>query len=302
MLQVYVDDSASDDGDQRLLLAGYINTADKWIRFSDAWQEELDHSPRIRYLKMAEANNLGGEFRGWKPEDRDEKLKGLARVIRHFAPASIHSSISRREFKTIVSPVAPYGFNRPYFYCFQAIIVPLANSMLEFGLPKVPVDFIFDEQEEVGEEARFFYRIIRDSQPAAVRSILSRDPIFRDDKQVLPLQAADMLAWHVRRNHISKPDAFQVPKFLSADGHHMAVDIDTEWLKRIADGYLSVPGSEQLKTKGSWRRAMREVQLIEEAGGRPDQRSVRISNTILHWRRRGARILRRFLARWSRSR
>jgi hypothetical protein len=302
MLQVYVDDSASDDGDQRLFLAGYINTADKWIRFSDAWQEELDHSPRINYLKMSEANNLGGEFRGWTAAARDEKLRGLARVIRHFSPASIHSSISRADFKTIVSPVAPYGFNRPYFYCFQAIIVPLVNSMLEYGLPKVPVDFIFDEQEGMGEEARFFYRIIRDGQPAAVRSMLSSDPIFRDDKQVLPLQAADMLAWHVRRNHIRNPDAFQVPDFLSADGHHMAVDIDTEWLNRIADGYLSVPGTQHLKTKGAWRKTMREVERIEEAGGRPDQRLVRINNTILYWRRRGSRILSRFLTRWSNRR
>ena len=36
VLQVYVDDSATEEGDQRLFLAGYINTADKWARFSDA--------------------------------------------------------------------------------------------------------------------------------------------------------------------------------------------------------------------------------------------------------------------------
>jgi hypothetical protein len=302
MLQVYVDDSASDVGDQRLFLAGYVNTADKWARFSDAWQEELDHSPRISYLKMSEANSHSGEFQGWTAVDRDEKLAGFARVIRHFKPASIHSSISRAEFRNIVSPVAPYGFNRPYLYCFQAIIVPLANSMLEHGLPKVPVDFIFDEQEEMGEEARFFYRIIRDGQPKAVRSILSRDPVFRDDKQVLPLQAADMLAWHVRRNYLRKPDAFQVPDFISGDGHHMAVDIDTDWLRRIANGYSSIPGTQQMKTRGVWRKTMREVQRVEQSGGRPSLRSVRFNNTVLYWRRRSARILGRFLARWSSSR
>jgi len=291
MLQAYVDDSASDEGDRRFFLAGYVNTADKWIRFSEAWQEELDQPPAIGYLKMSEANNLGGEFRGWEHEVRDEKLRGLARVIRHFGPHSIHSSVSRTEFKSIVSPVAPYGFNRPYFYCFQAIIVPLANRMREEGLSGVPVDFIFDEQGGIGDEARFFYRIIRDGQPAAIRSILSRDPIFRDDKLVLPLQAADMLAWHVRRNHVTKPDAFQVPDFLSADGYHMAVDIDTSWLQRIADGYIQIPGTQRIKTKTAWQKTMREMERIEEAGERPSQRTVRIKNTFLYWRRRVARIL-----------
>jgi hypothetical protein len=299
-LQVYVDDSASDEGDQRLFLAGYMNMADKWARFSEAWQEELRASPAIDYLKMSEANSLGGQFRGWDIPIKDEKLRGLARVIRHFEPASIHSSISRAEFKAIVSPVAPYGFNRPYFYCFHPIMVSLANSMLEFGLPRVPIDFIFDEQGAMGEEARFFYRIIRDGQPAAVRSLLSRDPVFRDDKLVVPLQAADMLAWHVRRNHISNPDAFQVPDFLSADGQHMAIDIDAAYLTRIADGYGKISGTQQLMNKAVWKKTMREIGRIEEAGGRPDQRRIRISNTVLYWRRRGARILSRFLAHFSR--
>jgi hypothetical protein len=125
--------------------------------------------------------------------------------------------LARAEFRAIVEPVAPYGMSRPYTYCFDALMVSLANSVIEGGHSRVPIDFIFDEQDGLGEEARFLYRIIRDGQPKAVRSILSRDPIFRNDKHVLPLQAADMLAWHVRRNHVRDPEAFQVPEFLSAD-------------------------------------------------------------------------------------
>ena len=103
-LQAYVDDSAKQTGDRRLFLAGYINTADKWIRFSDVWQEELQRAPAINYLKMSEANCLGGQFRGWSIKARDEKLKGLARLIRHFKPASIHSSVSRAEVDEIMRP------------------------------------------------------------------------------------------------------------------------------------------------------------------------------------------------------
>lgn len=298
MLQVYIDDSYSDAGDQRLFLAGYINKPDKWARFSDAWREELRVSPSIDYLKMSEANSFEGPFCGWDVPARDEKIRGLARVIRHFRPASIHSSVSRSEFKAIVAPVAPYGFAQPYSYCFQVLMVSLANSMLEYGLPRVPIEFIFDEQGDMGKEARFFYRIIRDGQPAAVRSLLSDDPGFGDDKLVLPLQAADMLAWHVRRNHLRNPEAFQVPDFLSADGHHMAADIDAAYLRRIADGFAKVPGIDRLKTKGEWKRTMRVVRRIEEAGGRHDQRWVRFKNTLLYWRRRGKRILSRFVTRF----
>jgi hypothetical protein len=115
MLQAYVDDSTSEVGDQRLFLAGYINTADRWIRFSDAWKEELQAPPgEIDYLKMSEAYVLRGQFQGWSPEDRHEKLRGLSRVIRHFKPASIHCSVSTNEFASTVALTAPYGLARPY--------------------------------------------------------------------------------------------------------------------------------------------------------------------------------------------
>lgn len=202
VLQAYVDDSASDNGDRRLFLAGYVNTADKWALFSDAWAEELRRAPSIDYLKMREANNLSGQFKGWSEEDRDEKLRDLSRLIRHFQPASLHASISRLDVERLIKPVAPYNFSSPYLYCFNAIMIPLAMSQFSSQQDvRVPIDFIFDDQQGLGEEARAIYKAVRLQQPSHIRELLSVDPIFRDDKLVLPLQAADMLAWHIRRHY-----------------------------------------------------------------------------------------------------
>lgn len=290
-LQAYVDDSASETGDRRLFLAGYINTADKWIRFSDAWQEQLQASPSITYLKMKEANSLRGQFRGWTEPDRDEKLKGLARVIRHFRPASIHASVSRSEVEAIIKPVAPYGFSSPYFHCFQAIMISLAYSQLERTGLRVPIDFIFDDQEGLGEEARLLYQLIREAQPRSVRRLLSKSPIFVDDKRMLPLQAADMLAWHVRRSHERDPDKFWVPEFISADGLHMATDYNAEQLRGIADGLSKIPGTASLKSKAAWKKTRREIVRQVDAGGVPSFALARWKNWFVSMRRRIRRLL-----------
>lgn len=265
MLQAYIDDSASDQGEQRLFLAGFINTADRWIRFSEAWAEELGQPPTISYLKMSEANGFGGEFRGWDATDRDEKIRGLARVIRHFEPRSIHASVSQSEFRAIVAPVAPHGFSTPYSLCFHAMMLPLAIRQSQERV-KVPIDFIFDSQEGLGTQAAFFYGKIRESQPKKIREVMCASPIFCDEKLVLPLQAADMLAWHIRRRHETNPDAFQVPDFLSHDGLHMAVDIQEEHLRHIAEGYSKIPGVPQLQRKSAWKRTFREIERLESAG------------------------------------
>jgi hypothetical protein len=265
MLQAYVDDSVSDQRDRRLFLAGYINTADRWIRFSDAWAEELRQPPAIGYLKMSEANGFGGEFRGWDAADRDEKLRGLARVIRHFKPRSIHASVSQSEFRAIVAPVAPHGFSTPYSLCFQAIMLPLAISQAKEQI-KVPIDFIFDDQEGLGTQAAFFYGKIRAMQPKNIRDLMCASPIFRDEKHILPLQAADMLAWHIRRTYEVNPEAFQVPDFLSHDGLHTAIDIQEDRLRHIALSYSKLSGVPDLRGKSAWKRIYRQIEELESKG------------------------------------
>lgn len=265
MIQAYIDDSTSDVGDQRLVLAGFINAADRWTRFSEAWAGELRQPPAINYLKMSEANRLGGEFRGWDASDRDEKLKRLARVIRHFEPRSIHASVSRTEFNSIVAPVAPHGFGIPYAVCFQALMLPLAISQSRQKI-RVPIDFIFDDQEGLGKQAAFFYEKIRGGQPKKIREVMCKSPIFRDEKDVLPLQAADMLAWHVRRGLETAPESFPIPEYLSHDGLHMAVDIQAEHLKPIANGFAKIPGVPHLKTKSAWKKTFREIERLEALG------------------------------------
>lgn len=281
ILQAYVDDSASDDGERRLFLAGYINTADKWELFSEAWAEELKRAPSIDYLKMREANRLHGQFRGWLAEDRDEKLRDLSRIIRHFQPASIHASVSRSEVERIIKPVAPYGFSSPYFYCFQAVMIPLAISQYKARQDvKVPVDFIFDNQEGLGEDVKTLYKAIREEQPRHIRNLLSLEPVFRDDKQVLPLQAADMLAWHIRRHYErGDPDGFMVPDFLSADGLHMAVDITAADLTRIAEGFAPIPGTSIIRDKNTWRKMSADLQRLIASGFIPP-RGTRWKNAV----------------------
>ncbi|WP_139784827.1 hypothetical protein [Roseovarius sp. A-2] len=96
--EVYFDDSSSDEGDRRLFIAGYLNSAENWALFSDAWKECLDEKPKLKYLKMSEAKALQGEFRGWSPELRDAKLKRLSFIVRHFSPLSFEFSVSRRAY------------------------------------------------------------------------------------------------------------------------------------------------------------------------------------------------------------
>jgi hypothetical protein len=258
MIQAFVDDSTSDIGDRRFVLAAYLNSAKAWALFSDAWDEELRADPAIAYLKMSEANSLKGQFSGLSWSHRDEKIRGLARVIRHFKPRSIHCSVSRNDVEAILAPVSPYGLARPYTVCFHALTIRLAHYQVEIG-STTPVDFIFDSQEGLEQEMTMTYDMARRFQPPEVQRLLAVSPIFRDDKDALPLQAADMLAWHVRRQYETSPKAFPVPNILSHDGYHVAIDIEKEHLQITAKRFSTVPGVDLVKSKPGWQEVKKAM-------------------------------------------
>ncbi len=151
-----------------------------------------------------------------------------------------------------------------YAFAFQAMILPLAlHQSREPGLLQVSIDFIFDEQEGTGRNACDLYQAIRMQQDKKVRDVLSAEPIFRDDKLVMPLQAADMLAWHVRKHlETGETDKFPVPDFLSADGHHMGLDLGEEEMRKFAAGFAAVPGAADLADKRRWNQHRREMKEL----------------------------------------
>jgi hypothetical protein len=157
--QAYTDDSTSEQGDQRLYLAGYLNREAAWTLFNLAWKEELATAPPIDYLKMSEANAFVGQFDGWTIEARDKKLRGLTRVIRHFNPLSFEVSASREKFYRDLKPMSPRGLANPHFSCALGVIFGVARYVANTK-DAMPIAFIFDEQTGVSDDLALFFDYI----------------------------------------------------------------------------------------------------------------------------------------------
>lgn len=249
--RAFVDDSGSESGDRRLFLAGYLNRVEAWALFADAWAEELRATPSIEYLKMVEAQNLRDQFKGWLPKERDEKLRGLARVIRHFEPMSFEMSLNREYFDRVLKPVSPRGLASAHFACCGATIVSVARFAAKAKM-KGQIEFIFDEQDGVSSDMDLFFEQIKPHFPKKARQLIAGKPLFRDDKEFTPLQAADMLAWHIRREH---EDSVQLPmaNLLKNSRGHLISEIPEHMIARWADHGRHLPGIESLSTKRQWR-------------------------------------------------
>jgi hypothetical protein len=79
------------------------------------------------------------------------------------------------------------------------------------------------------------------------------------------LQAADLLAWHLRREHEMRTALPLTNDLLNQTGH-LVQEIPDEMVRRWADHHAKQPGTPLLQTKGQWRGLKKEIQRLQDAG------------------------------------
>ncbi|MBZ5666822.1 MAG: DUF3800 domain-containing protein [Acidobacteriia bacterium] len=213
MLQGYVDDSGSHESrdSRHFVLAGYVMQSSLWEQFSDKWANELHREPSVKLFKMADAESGDGVFTGMREEFRRLKVKELAEIIAEFWDFSlaVWCHLDWQDYREIVRGKVHPKVDSPYAILFYQIMrgahehqIEL-NKRLDVGFHTV--DFIFDEQGFSGLRAVQWFAELTKKLPPPYDSMIGATPIFRKDEEYVGLQAADMLAWHVRRN-LERPD------------------------------------------------------------------------------------------------
>ena len=215
MLQVYFDDSGKVDQSPVQVLAGYLASAESWANFSVVWQSILDDY-KIEYFRMSQAWRMARMYRHLSSIQRDEMIIRLIRCIhdhveRAFAvsvPFDAHAHwMGSNEFPDNQSL-------RAYTGAFWFAMC----SVYKYGYDQrfdQPIEVIFDEQG--GESMpKILASVDQFREVSAVHFPNYRIPFpqFKEDKDTLPLQAADLVAWLVRRDayNMQKADRMSLPE------------------------------------------------------------------------------------------
>jgi hypothetical protein len=196
-IQAFVDESGSD---KHFLMVGLVGHSENWKEFSEEWAFCLKQPPAISLFKMKEAANYGGQFYGVDPTMRDAKLRSLARIINKHARI-VTWSIINLEAHSETWARMPKPHCDPYFWPFQNSIMAVCYTLWDAGW-RERFEIIFDEHRIWGPRARVWYPIIRENlelREPGPGTIMPIDPMFKTDNEFLPIQAADLFAWCIRK-------------------------------------------------------------------------------------------------------
>ncbi len=185
MMQAYIDDST--ESRAVLVLAGYIASDPQWLAFAEKWQNAL-HEERLKVFKM---NKL-------KQPHHYPRVERFYRIIESTVSGGFYIAVPISALSTVCAEfnIAP-RYRSPYYMAWILLISVFRKLYTETKW-NPPLDLIFDNQKEEKFILKAWH-ILKDKQKGDIAP-LKNTPAFRSDEDVLPLQAADLLAWWVRKD------------------------------------------------------------------------------------------------------
>lgn len=202
-LVAYVDESGSDDGSAFYVIAGFAATEARWQKFEREWRHALADAG-LTYFHMVDAVQRRRAFEKWSTETRDRLLKRLIHIIKSNGLFAFGSAVTMADYREIVKEWPPtLRVESPYIFNFHIMVGRLLDAF-----PGRRIRVICDENIFVRKQVTQYEAVLK-SLSDKYRNGLG-DVCFADDKQRLPLQAADLLAWETRRYVIDKQAKKQV--------------------------------------------------------------------------------------------
>lgn len=222
MFRAFFDESRTDpEKNKALVMGGFLGRVEEWERASDAWDECLHEAPDIGYFKHSEAQSLNGEFLKFNRASADKKVLALANVISQFKLLGMCISVLYRHFAGKDARVTKGMIGtRAYDWGFSGTVNGVLSHMQKTEPPAEKVDFVFDDRNELRANIDIFYKIKGDD---FFKEMMSRagDCMPGDDKQVVALQMADLLAWEFSQAGETRTmsEAFKVIREKNRVGH-----------------------------------------------------------------------------------
>jgi hypothetical protein len=189
ILTIYCDDSGTHPKSRVAVVAGYLGQITQWRRFEKDWKGLLAEFG-VTQMHRAKLEAFQGEFEGWNESRRRLFLRRCHLLMREYTKMPIGIAVIKEQFNSILPREIRDKFGGVYGWCAQECIVA-ARIWCENHSHDEPIQWVFESGTiGHGQVGAMFQELHLHSE------WLIKGWAFQD-KSVVPLQAADVLAYEV---------------------------------------------------------------------------------------------------------
>lgn len=196
MLKAFLDDSGTNGDDGVVVVAGFVGSERLWRNFEERWRKFLTDF-EIRRFHVANYLSRNRPFESWTDDRFDRARKEICKIFYYSPPFGIGCGVRIGAFDdwrhTIEYPVHPDS----YYFCLERCLRALIH-----GIAEVPEDEgmqIFIDEDKGREKmgialSQWQQGRLRRSGDVMIDKERKIETLYASSFQVLPLQAADILA------------------------------------------------------------------------------------------------------------
>jgi hypothetical protein len=210
MLQVYLDESDDGRRDHVYAIGGWLADMDVWSSFISKWHERITAERTLASFHMADCESGWGEFREWPRERRQNLIKDLIKLIVNADIRGFGAAVSMEDYQKVYSTLVSdlqrdlLGKGDPHLLVFMQTTLEICMSVNQ--LPAIEkVHFVYHRKPEIEHKTLRYFNVAQsDSElPFSVRmGTLS----FSTKEDVLPLQAADIIAYELMKMLLNRKE------------------------------------------------------------------------------------------------
>ena len=234
-VRLYLDESGTDESSPQAVVGGLLINYSHYLNFEQTWDEILaDHgiTPPLHMKEFGKDRRLGAISRCC----RKELFVRVVELIRSHRVGTLEATLSPREYvdnlpKPIRDHMSIYGM------CFSVAAVQ-NHRLAETANYQGRIPFIMDAGNPYAEHVRIAHRNFLQLQREG-GSLHAGGLYFDDDAEFGVLQAADVIAWGVRRiaSGLAMPPGMEPIQDLF-DSNHSRADFKAEWMKLLTETFI----------------------------------------------------------------
>ena len=191
LAEVYIDESGSHGGSPVLCLAGYVFKTGQARLLTRKWQRILN-AHGLAYFRMSDCAHGNGPFAGMDKSHRAAIASEMIELIKLRATYGFAVTVNEQEYRSII-PANDVAVGGPYSFCIRVCMIAIWSWAQKNGFRGDFAYFLESGHRNQGEANSILSRVF--DAPQLREKYRPAGHGFYDKHKVLPLQAADLLAW-----------------------------------------------------------------------------------------------------------
>jgi len=241
LAEAYFDESGTDEGNQFLCVAGYVFKKENALKLGIEWRKMLGKYD-LPYFHMSECAHRVGIYQHLTKEDCDNAAREAIRLTKLYASKGIAVSLDKQAYALIPKDGL---FDNPYALVCGQVFFGVRDWADETGFNGDVAYFFESGANGFGNANSAMHRMY--NEPKLRSDFRWGSHIFIEKERAIPLQCADLLAWHwlTHNKRIQKGEKIR-KDFKSliecrVDAHHYDKETIGMWLRELKNDGSKTP-------------------------------------------------------------